>query len=91
MKWLAVSLGLVLVLVSDLGMPTNAKKRQHHGEDVPAGGKRSSMVPLNITAVTGISVDLRCKVKLHECGNFFSIAWYRETHGRPSERVYVYR
>lgn len=26
--------------------------------------------PLNITAVTGITVELKCKVKLHECGNF---------------------
>lgn len=88
MNWLGVSLGLVLILVSDLGLPTNAKKRQHHGEQ---GEKNSRMVTLNATAVTGIAVDLRCKVKLHECGNFFSIEWYREVHGRPSERVYVYR
>ena len=26
--------------------------------------------PLNITAVTGITVELKCKVRLHECGNF---------------------
>ena len=93
MNWLAVSLWLVLILLSDLGLPSHAKKRQHHGEDGggSGGGNKRMMAPLNITAVTGISVDLRCKVKLHECGNFFSIVWYREVHGRPNERVYVYR
>ena len=34
--------------------------------------------PLNLTAVTGVSVDLKCKVRLQECGNFFSIEWYRD-------------
>ena len=34
--------------------------------------------PINITAVTGVSVELKCKVRLQECGNFFSIEWYRD-------------
>ena len=34
--------------------------------------------PVNVTAVTGVSVDLKCKVRLQECGNFFSIEWYRD-------------
>ena len=29
------------------------------------------------------------QVRVHECGNFFSIVWYRETEAQ--ERVYVYR
>lgn len=51
-----------------------------------------------VTAVSGVSVDLRCKVRLRECGNFHGIEWYREKtvkdlSSSPSayERVYVYR
>lgn len=58
--------------------------------------------PVNITAVAGSSVDLRCRVDLHECGNFYSIEWYKESSnghrtssssspGAASRRVYVYR
>jgi hypothetical protein len=35
---------------------------------------------LNVTAVTGVSVELKCKVRLQECGNFYSIEWYRENN-----------
>ena len=65
MTWLTtISLWLVLLLIPDLGLPTNAKKRQHHGEEsINSNGRTSSSsssgVALNITAVTGISVDLR--------------------------------
>ena len=33
---------------------------------------------LNVTAVTGVAVELKCKVRLQDCGNFFSIDWYRD-------------
>lgn len=33
---------------------------------------------VNATGVMGSGVDLKCKVKLQECGNFFSIEWYRD-------------
>ena len=36
----------------------------------------SHRIPLNFTASTGITVDLKCKVRLNECGNFYSIEWY---------------
>ena len=36
----------------------------------PVVGLQKGHGPLNITAVTGITVELKCKVKLHECGNF---------------------
>ena len=36
----------------------------------PATTESSQRHPLNITAVTGITVELKCKVRLHECGNF---------------------
>ena len=36
----------------------------------PVLGLQKVHGPLNITAVTGITVELKCKVKLHECGNF---------------------
>ena len=36
--------------------------------------------PLNLTAVTGVSVELRCKVRLQDCGNFYSIEWYRDNN-----------
>ena len=35
---------------------------------------------VNVTAVTGVSVELKCKVRLQECGNFYSIEWYRENN-----------
>lgn len=35
--------------------------------------------PLNVTAVTGVGVELKCKVRLQDCGNFYSIEWYRDT------------
>ena len=40
----------------------------HTGLSGSSGSQRQH--PLNITAVTGITVELKCKVKLHECGNF---------------------
>lgn len=40
--------------------------------------RRSRRTPLNITGVKGVEVDLKCKVKLQECGNFYSIEWYKE-------------
>ena len=36
----------------------------------------SHRIPFNITAATGITVDLKCKVRLNECGHFYSIEWY---------------
>ena len=36
----------------------------------------SHKIPFNITASTGITVDLKCKVRLNECGHFYSIEWY---------------
>ena len=38
--------------------------------------RNSHKVPFNITASTGITVDLKCKVRLNECGHFYSIEWY---------------
>ena len=35
---------------------------------------------VNVTAVTGVSFELKCKVRLQECGNFYSIEWYRENN-----------
>ncbi len=35
---------------------------------------------VNVTAVTGVSVELKCKVRLQECGDFYSIEWYRENN-----------
>jgi hypothetical protein len=51
------------------------------------------MHPLNITAVTGIAVDLRCKVRLRDCGTFHRIEWYRGVKhgGLGNERIYVYQ
>ena len=46
--------------------------------------------PTNITAVVGVAVDLVCRGDLHQCGNFFSVVWYRE-RGPAQQRVYVYR
>ncbi len=52
----------------------------------------SSNVVHNVTAVSGVAVDLRCDVKLRRCGNFHSIEWYREFNNEAkAERVYVYR
>ena len=32
------------------------------------------------------------QVKIHECGNFFAVVWYKEnTRNQFSDRVYVYR
>ena len=38
--------------------------------------RNSHKIPFNITASTGITVDLKCKVRLNECGHFYSIEWY---------------
>ena len=38
--------------------------------------RNSHKVPFNITASTGITVNLKCKVRLNECGHFYSIEWY---------------
>ena len=38
--------------------------------------RNSHKVPFNITASAGITVDLKCKVRLNECGHFYSIEWY---------------
>ncbi len=42
----------------------------HTGRSISEGSGSQRQHPLNITAVTGITVELKCKVKLHECGNF---------------------
>ena len=31
------------------------------------------------------------QVRLHDCGNFYSIVWYRSLALEEQERVYVYR
>ena len=86
---------VLLFLASDSGI--QAKKRNNNDdktEKKAANPAHSARLPLNVTAVAGVDVDLRCKVRLHECGNFFSIEWYREHKGEQdprSERVYVYR
>eukprot|EP00094_Tigriopus_californicus_P006888 TCALIF_06634-PA protein Name:"Similar to HMCN2 Hemicentin-2 (Homo sapiens)" AED:0.02 eAED:0.03 QI:0/0.5/0.28/0.85/1/1/7/253/1111 len=72
-------------------MTTNAANNAYSEHRHPVIQQLQRSPPLNITAVTGISVDLRCKVKLHECGNFYSIEWYRHLPGNVNERVYVYR
>lgn len=56
--------------------------------------------PLNITANAGIKIDLKCRVRYHDCGNFHSIKFYRipigdrdsdpEDNLVQEERVYVY-
>ena len=33
---------------------------------------------VNVTALSDVSVDLICKVKLEDCGNFFAIEWYMQ-------------
>ena len=33
-----------------------------------------------------MSVDLLCRVRLRECGNFYSIEWYREARRPPPAR-----
>ena len=42
-----------------------------------ANAQKTSQSPLNVTAVTGVAVELKCKVRLQDCGNFYSIEWYR--------------
>lgn len=35
--------------------------------------------PLNVTAVQGVSIiELKCRVRVRDCGNFHSIKWYKE-------------
>ena len=56
------------------------------------GARNRFQAPANVTATAGLGAGFRCRVKLHECGNFHSIEWYRESLvTRASERVYVYR
>ena len=74
----------MLILLLQTSHSTAKRRQSGHGA-------AHSRLPMNVTAVAGIDVDLRCKVKLHECGNFYSIEWYREFLGRNAERVYVYR
>jgi hypothetical protein len=49
--------------------------------------QNSHKVPFNITASAGITVDLKCKVRLNECGHFYSIEWHwlkpQNTHKIP--------
>jgi len=58
---------------------------------VRAFSKSGLVAPtVNATGVIGSGVDLKCKVKLQECGNFFSIEWYRDflsipNHGQGGE------
>jgi hypothetical protein len=46
--------------------------------EAAAAKTQAAPPPLNLTAVTGVSVELRCKVRLQDCGNFYSIEWYRD-------------
>ena len=62
--------------------------------------RNRNRAPLNITAESGLDVDLKCRVRFHDCGNFHSIKWYKEPlekdereegEGRvQAERVYMY-
>ena len=56
---------------------------------VPDAQLLKQRAPLNVTASSGISIELKCKVRFHDCGNFYSIKWYKGD-GLDSQRVYVY-
>ena len=87
-QWsLQLTLPVIFFLLTSANTYSGTNNRNSHNN----GNHNHQHNNINITAVTGISVDLRCKVKLHDCGNFYSIEWYRKTAKGGSQRVYVYR
>ena len=90
-------MSLELLILSLAALACVAITKSHKGDkksfvssSTSLSSSSISRPPMNITAVSGVSVDLRCKVRLHDCGNFFNIQWYKEMTGKPSERVYIY-
>ncbi len=67
----------LLLLAAMAASPLSAKRSGKHHHSGHARG------PLNVTAVSGVDVDLRCRVRLQECGNFYSVVWYREQQRLP--------
>ena len=64
--WLII-LATLLAACATAKRSNNDHRNANHGKN-----------PVNVTAVTGVDVDLKCKIRLEECGNFYSVAWYRE-------------
>ncbi len=71
---------LAAMAASPLSAKRSASHHHHHrnGGGGGGGGGHQFRGPLNVTAVSGVDVELRCRVRLQECGNFYSVVWYRE-------------
>jgi len=90
----------VCFLLTALSASAGGEHNRRHGRRRGEEGRESKRKDLfmNITTVSGTDVDLRCRVRLRECGNFAGVDWYRESvtssgDGGPTggQRVYAYR
>ena len=66
-RWLLAVSSLLLLLLQT----AEPRKKNDRG--------MGSSSPLNVTAVQGVSIiELKCRVRVRDCGNFHSIKWYKE-------------